>query len=303
MWQASSQVLTPPRRTLQAYHQQWLQQPSAHGIRIVSACCLEGRVPCLLVEPSGSDGPAERGATIRRQLIGLGYQLPPYGAMDGTVVLLHGRNGRKEDLLPVAERFCAAGFRCLLPDLPAHGESPLRKVHYGLNPLESELAKGVVEELGHSHGFSQQPSHLWGMSMGGAFAVKNAANQPQFWRSMVIVSSFDRFESLFQEQVRKRTGSLGPFLAWSTERLVVARGGSPLDRIDPATWAQSVRIPVLVAHGDQDTLIRPERGQALFDGFASLEKKWLEVPGGDHNNVLVTPMPLYATMAAWFLDH
>jgi hypothetical protein len=58
----------------------------------------------------------------------------------------------------------------------------------------------------------------------------------------------------------------------------------------------------MVAHGTEDTAIAMERGRALFDAFRSREKRWVEVEGGTHGDVLITPMPLYATMASWFLE-
>ena len=60
-------------------------------------------------------------------------------------------------------------------------------------------------------------------------------------------------------------------------------------------------MPVLVAHGDADSLIPLAGGQRLFQSFASEEKRFVIVPSGDHNNVLVTRMPLYSIMADWFL--
>ena len=72
-------------------------------------------------------GPTPRQRQLRAQLRTRGLALPVYGNVHGTLILLHARKGRKEDLLPVAERFAAAGFRCLIPDLPAHGESRVER--------------------------------------------------------------------------------------------------------------------------------------------------------------------------------
>ena len=45
------------------------------------------------------------------------------------------------------------------------------------------------------------------------------------------------------------------------------------------------------------------QGKQLYESFASPVKKWVKVAGGDHGNVLTTPMPLYATMTEWVLTH
>ncbi|MGB8354986.1 MAG: hypothetical protein WCD79_13910 [Chthoniobacteraceae bacterium] len=56
-----------------------------------------------------------------------------------------------------------------------------------------------------------------------------------------------------------------------------------------------------IAHGNQDALISMERGRRLYDAFPGAKKKWIEVEGGTHGTILVTPMALYAEMSAWFL--
>jgi fermentation-respiration switch protein FrsA (DUF1100 family) len=50
-------------------------------------------------------------------------------------------------------------------------------------------------------------------------------------------------------------------------------------------------MPVLVAHGDADSLIPLAGGQRLFQAFGSADKQFVTVASGDHDNVLVTPMP------------
>ena len=54
---------------------------------------------------------------------------------------------------------------------------------------------------------------------------------------------------------------------------------------------------------DGDGLIDLRSGQKLFASFPSADKRWIEVDGGTHSNVLTTPMPLYSMMADWILEH
>lgn len=58
-----------------------------------------------------------------------------------------------------------------------------------------------------------------------------------------------------------------------------------------------------MAHGDMDPLISAARGKRLFYAFHSRKKLWVDVPGGNHNNILVTDMPLYAAMGEWFVSN
>ena len=143
-----------------------INNPEDFGLSISSYDCLEGQVPCLLVEPDGIAGAGKRGKLLRQQLAAKRVELTAYGQVRGIVVLLHGRNGRKEDLLPVAERFVAAGFRCVLLDLPAHGDSPIESMSFGSSEFERQIPRRVLTEVKSQFGLPDEPAVLWGLSMG-----------------------------------------------------------------------------------------------------------------------------------------
>lgn len=300
---ASSELVSPARRVLQAYHQEWLEQPAAHGISIERFTALEGRVPCLLVLPDAKAGLSPRGEKIRGQLAAGGISLPAFGDTVGTLVMMPGRNGGKEDLLPVAERFCAVGFRCLLPDLPSHGESPMNICTFGASEFDGRLPSAVLSEASTRFKFSPQPAGLWGMSMGGAYVARAASQPGANWNALVVVCSFDSLNSVLNRKIRSWAGPLTPGLSLAIRRACVLRGGVDPTTVQPVKWAASISAPLLMAHGSQDALIPEAFGKRLFDAYGSPEKRWVSVEGGDHERVLVTDMPLYAAMAEWYLAH
>jgi pimeloyl-ACP methyl ester carboxylesterase len=202
------ELVSPERRPVQDYHREWLNHSAPHGLSI-KAFSTSQRTPCLLAEPDAEAGPAERGQRLREQLQALGHSLEPYGTVQATLVLLHGRKGRKEDLLPVAERFCAAGFRCIMPDLPAHGENPTATVCFATVDEEARLPETVLAEAAQKFHFSPGPAGLWGMSMGGAFAVRAASSSPDHWGALVVVSSFDTLGSVIDGQLQWSRGGTG----------------------------------------------------------------------------------------------
>ncbi|MGC3991035.1 MAG: alpha/beta fold hydrolase [Chthoniobacteraceae bacterium] len=299
----AASLSSPPRRALQPYHEDWLGHPEQHGIQIERFSCLNGNAPCLLVTPRADVPVSERGAAIRRQLQEMGCTLGTPGKVRGTLVLLHGRTGRKEDLLPVAERFCAVGYRCVLPDLPAHGDSPLQAVYFGTGPGEADFASGVLAEVATKRGFAISPAAIWGISMGGCYAIRSLATHPGAWNCAVIVSSFDSLEEAIREQSWSRAWILAPLLSQAVDFTLKARYGLDVQVVKPAQWIATTKIPIFVAHGTADTLFPLKTGRRLFDAIPYGQKKWMEVDGGTHDNVLVTPAPLYANMAAWFLNH
>lgn len=296
LWVMAGSVASPARREIQDYHRSYLDGKESHGVVVIQRTFLDGKVPCLIARPDGAGGIAERGVTLRRQLAEAGIEVPLFGEEEGVLVLLHGRNGRKEDLLPVAERFCALGFVCVMPDLPSHGESPIATVGFGSREFEMELPGKVADAVKVELGLGAMPEFLWGISMGGSFAIHAAAAQPERWRGMVIVASFDRLSGVVEDSMGIFSGMFQPM----AERLIVQRGGVDVTQVNPLDLAGGVECPVLVVHGDEDDLISHRRGEALHEALTG-EKKFITVPGGNHDNVLVTEAPVYAEMAKWFL--
>lgn len=286
-------LASPERRALQDYHASWLDTPNAHGVEISRLECCGGKVPTLIVEPSKSVSLGKRGLLLREQLQQKGIALGKHGEIIGNMVLLHGRNGRKEDLLPVAERFCAAGFRCVIPDLPAHGESPIKTVHFGALEWERKLPEAVLLEAASEMGFDASSSGLWGMSMGGSFATHAAAYDD--WNSLTIVCSFDRLNHILEEQCEPLSNTIAASCQYF--------GGVDPTVVTPEEWSKRVQEPVLVLHGDADKLIPISLGRSLYESFASPDKRWITVEGGTHQSILVTPMPVYAEMVEWALRY
>jgi alpha-beta hydrolase superfamily lysophospholipase len=297
LWMVAGSITSPKRRELQGYHENYLDGASGHGLLVTKHSLTKIGVPCLLVRPDPVAGMAKRGEILRDQLDDAGQLLPAFGEEKGLIVLLHGRNGRKEDLLPVAERFCAVGFVCVIPDLPAHGESSVRSVRFGVSFFEQVLPGKVVDETRELLGLKDLPQFLWGMSMGGSIAIHAAAHEPERWERAIIVSSFDRLDGVVEDSL----GWAAEYLIPVASQLIVMRGGPEIEKVRPVELAKKLSLPTLVIHGDSDELIAYERGRALYEGFAG-EKEFLTVPGGDHDNVLITEAPVYAAMAKWFLN-
>jgi pimeloyl-ACP methyl ester carboxylesterase len=300
IWWAGNELASPGRRPLQDYHREFLADPAAHGVTVQPFTATDG-TPCLLMEPLSDGRLGQRGAKIREQLQDLA--LPPPGQVIGTLVLVHGRKGRKEDYLLIGERLCAAGFRCLLPDMPAHGEHPAEFITFGLK--EAGLPASLLADATQRFQLPPQPAGLLGMSMGGAVSMHAAALPNRPWKALVIISSFDRLETAIQKNVSDRVGTLlGSLWRHAAGRSYEWKTGLPLNRILSDLPAAILTLPTLITHGTADRVIPLESGRRLYDALPEgLEKQWIEVPGADHHNVLITDFPIYATIARWMLEH
>ncbi len=301
-WLAADQLAHPTRRPLQDYHHEFLANPAAHGVLLKSFACSDG-TPCLMCEPLPDGQVGKRGQVIREQLQKKNIALPPPAKILGTLVLVHGRRGRKEDYLLIAERFCAIGFRCVLLDLPAHGDHPGTTACYGVK--EFHLPAMALREAAAKFGFDPQPAGIMGMSMGGAVSIQAVVKHEVPWRAMVLVSTFDNLDNAVRNQAASMLGAwagaglrslTGPLFEWKT--------GMKIEAANSIALVPQLKCPVLVAHGTADRVIPIECGRRLYAALpADIEKRWIEIPGADHDNVLVTDFPIYAEMAGWMLRH
>ena len=301
LW-AGDQLASPTRRPLQDYHREFLADPAAHGV-IVESFKLSDDTPCLMVQPRADGKLGTRGLKLRDQFKTETIALPTAGQVIGTLVLVHGRKGRKEDYLLIAERLCAVGFRCILPDMPAHGEHPGVYATFGIR--EADIPARALQETAEKFMFTPVPAGLIGMSMGGAVSMQAAARPDQPWQALIILSSFDRLESAIQKNVSDRIGSfLGNVWADMAGWVYQWKTGIAISDIRSDLAAAKIMIPTLVAHGTSDRIIPHESGKRLYAALPeTIKKQWIDVPEADHDNVLITDFPIYATVAKWMLHH
>ncbi len=299
---AGSEIASPSRRGLMDYHREFLSDPSAHGFMIDRFTAGDG-TPCLVCTPDPSGELGERGLLIRRQLADRGLTLNPPGDIIGTLVLIHGRKGRKEDYLPIAERLCAVGFRCVIPDLPAHGDHPGLIATYGVR--EAGLPAQVLSDAAAEFAFDPQPAGLLGLSMGGSVAVHATALTDAPWKSLAVICSFDSFPKVIEGQAARYGGSaLGPLWVKGTDAVYHWKTGIHFAEIQPHRHAASIRIPTLIAHGTEDDVSSIDLVKSLFESLpAATPNTWIEIPDAGHDDVLITSYPIYADIAQWMLVH
>jgi len=125
-----------------------------------------------------------------------------------------------------------------------------------------EDARAAWEWLGR-----QQPRrdrYVFGHSLGGAIAVQLAAGIDDA-KGLIVEGTFTSIPAVF-ETFKWGWLPITPFIT---------------QRFDSAAKIGKVKAPVLVVHGDADSLIRPELGRALYER-ASAPKRFVLVEGGTH---------------------
>jgi alpha-beta hydrolase superfamily lysophospholipase len=281
------EIMNPTKRALQSYHYDWLEKPLEHGMNIKKYVS-KNETPYLLVSQNNSKGLSKRQELLAKQL---GAFKPK--AHKGVLVLLHGKNGRKEDLLAVAERYVSLDFTCLLLDLPHHGESKIKTLYYGTKKYEQHYVDEVLDDASQYISIDE-PLYMWGMSLGGAFAIVNVANSKHTFRAMVLVSTFDSLDAVLKRKSTSIFGELfGDFLYQGLEKSLALLYDFHPSKVNSVKIAKSLDLPLYMVHGKKDTLIAHTQGKKLFDAFTSKKKVFYLDEDGDHHNILVTGHEFY----------
>ncbi len=162
------------------------------------------------------------------------------------------------------------GFSVLAIDYRGFGRSS-----EGL-PSEATVAEDALAAwawLDRHHG--RQPRYIFGHSLGGAIAVQLASDVKDT-KGLILEGTFTSIPDVFETM---KWGWL-PITPLITQRF------------DSARKIALLTLPVLVVHGEADTLIRPELGRALFER-ATAPKRFELVQGGTHYSTNGVGQPQY----------
>jgi len=179
-------------------------------------------------------------------------------ATRGTVLLVHGWEGRASQMGAIATALADAGYRAIAVDLPAHGDSVGRMT----NIVECSR---VVEDLHRRFGpFEAIVAHSFGCA-----AV--TASIPRGVRAGKIVflspaNDYIHFGEFFGSMLGLPRGTAERIRATIERRLGVA-----WDELQPDRIASSTDIPLLVIHDEHDREIPIEQGEKVASVWKNSE--------------------------------
>ena len=186
------------------------------------------------------------------------WQLEP-DAPIADVVYFHGNGGNLSVWLPVFVAAHRHDLRVLAVDYRGYGRSTGTPSEEGLL-LDAE----AVVRYAHAHRTPGRPLVYWGRSLGGAIAA--AATRVQKPDGLILESTFPDKASVIRRQPILR--ALNLLSAW---------------RFSTRDWLRGFDRPVLVMHGDHDSIIPYRLGEELFAQLDS-PKTFVTLRGADHND-------------------
>lgn len=174
------------------------------------------------------------------------------------VVYFHGNGGNLSVWAPILAGVARREYEVIAFDYRGYGMSSGRPSEQGLY----RDVDAIVDRFGSDP--RTMPMVYWGRSVGAAMAAYAATRKRP--DGVILESGFPDVRSLV------RTSPVLAFLALFSSY-----------RFPCSEFLQNVRAPVLVLHGDADTVIPFEQGRKLFDRIPG-PKQFVTIQGGDHND-------------------
>ena len=178
------------------------------------------------------------------------------------VIYWHGNGGNLSLWMPVFVDLHSRGFSVLAVDYRGYGDSTGRPSEQGIY-RDGEAATAYFRERLQKQNV---PTIYWGRSLGCSVASHTAAKTPP--NGLVLESPFPDVAFLFAGNPVMRLLSIFSTYSFPTSKHLERYNG-----------------PLLVVHGDADSIIPFKAGQRVYDLAPTKSKTFVTLPGGDHNDV------------------
>lgn len=187
----------------------------------------------------------------------------PCPSSERTLLYLHGNAGnlshRGHSIVKLRSKLDAS---VLIIDYPGYGKS---------EGIASEAGCYLAADAAYDHlvgerGRDPKQLVLYGGSLGGAVAIELASRRPH--RAACVVKAFTSAPAVG-----------GRWFPWIPVHLMMRNRFANIDKIG------KLQTPIFIAHGDRDTVVPYDHGEALF-AAANEPKEFLRLPGQDHNDPL-----------------
>ena len=249
--------------SLDVQQRKWIFMPSANASSLAASSNprTEGMDDVWIEHVS-----ADSGAPVKLHALWLENAAPNAPVM----LYLHGARRNVVGSAFRIRNMKALGFAVLAIDYRGFGRST--------DELPSEAA--VYEDARAAWAWIERrypgrERYIFGHSLGGAIAVQ-LATEVDDAKGLIVEGTFTSIPDVF-ESFKWGWLPLKPLIT---------------QRFDSAQKIDRIKVPLLVGHGSDDSLIRPELGRALFER-ANTPKRFVLVEGGTHYNTNGAGQSLY----------
>ncbi len=197
--------------------------------------------------------------------------LPAEGKALGTILFLHGNAENISTHIMSVRWLPSQRFNVFLLDYRGYGASE------GAPSVEGaqEDVNAAMKTLLSRTDVNPDRIVVFGQSLGGSIAVYNVAHSPHrvHIRALAVESAFASYREIAREK-------LAAF--WLTWPLQYPLSWTVSDEYSPDDAVENVSpIPLLIIHGDRDSIVPVHHGQELYNLAREPKQIWI-VPGGGH---------------------
>jgi pimeloyl-ACP methyl ester carboxylesterase len=188
-----------------------------------------------------------------------GLLAPEPDARRGTAIVFHGNAGHAGQRAHLAAALRGTGLRVILAEYPGYG------------PRDGTLGEdALVQDAAESIALAQRqfgpPLLVVGESLGAGVAAAAAVRQRGAVAGLMLITPWDKLEHVASFHY-----------PWLPVRWLLR------DRYDSVAHLAAFGRPVVVAVAEQDDIVPPHFGNALYRGLPE-PKLWLPLPGAGHND-------------------
>jgi alpha-beta hydrolase superfamily lysophospholipase len=198
----------------------------------------------------------------------------------GTVILFHGLNSNKGNVLGEAFEFNSFGYNTMLVDIRAHGNS--EGIVNTIGYKESEEVKLAYDHILKK---GEQNIVLWGMSLGAVIITRAIWQYDLKPQKIILEMPFDRL----QEHIRARARISGfpgePFGFFVTFWTGIEQGYWGYSH-NTSRYVKKINCPVLLQWGSSDEYVLKKETEKIFAAISATKKKLEIYKGAGHAPLL-----------------
>jgi fermentation-respiration switch protein FrsA (DUF1100 family) len=201
----------------------------------------------------------------------VGWFLPAKGPALGTILQLHGNAENISTHFASLAWMPARGFNVFIFDYRGYGGSE------GSPSLEGAQMDidAAMETLLSRSDIDSKRVVMYGQSLGGALAAYYVAHSPRRdqLRGLILESAFSDYIDIARETATNH------WFTWPFQWIPLL---SVDDHFSPLPGMANISpVPLLILHGDRDTIVPMHHGQRLYDAAREPKQLWI-VPGAGH---------------------
>ena len=203
------------------------------------------------------------------------WRIEPDGPSRGTIIFAHGWGRNRDRMVSRARFFGQRGFTSVIHSARDHGRS---------SPRRFMNAAKFAEDIEAVLNWVSEPVGLYGHSAGAGGAIIAAARNQDKIKLLFLEACYAHTQegllSLYK-WINPFFGILfGPAIIFWLNRFY----GNKLETVSPARLAPSVKMPVMLVHGEKDRRFPLAFAQTLRDSFAPGQADLYVAPDVGHSD-------------------